>query len=148
MEPRFPSYICKLQLKVGSYNVQGQGKKSQVKLRKIKNLFTRGGFDIFLLQETRSDGSEKELKRWQKVFNTKQIFLTSFGSNAVGVGIVIKSEEDFTVHRYFKDPLGRYVGVIGDHEEGKFLILSFYSPSIEQVVTTNADCVLSSHDVS
>ena len=95
-------------------------------------MFTRGGFDVFLLQETRSDGSEKELKRWRKVFKTKQIYLTAFGTRAVGAGIVIKSEEDFIVHRYFTDPLGRYVGVIGDHEEGKFLILSFYSPSIEK----------------
>ena len=31
-------------------------------------------------------------------------------------------------------PLGRYVGVIGDHEEGKFLVLSFYSPSVEKEI--------------
>ena len=34
----------------------------------------------------------------------------------------------------FKDPEGRYVGVIGDHEEGKFLVLSFYSPSVSKEI--------------
>ena len=44
-------------LKVGTFNVHGQG-KGQVKLRKVKNALNRGNFDILLLQETRSDGSE------------------------------------------------------------------------------------------
>ena len=103
-------------------------------MRKIKNSFTRGNFDILLLQETRSDGSEKELKKWQKIFNTKQIYLTSFGARSVGAGIIVKSKETFSVHHYFSDPLGRYVGIVGDHEEGKFLILSFYSPSVEKEI--------------
>ena len=93
-------------------------------------MFTRGNFDILLLQEIRSEGSEKELKKWSKLFQTKQIYLTKFGTNSAGAGIIIKNEEVFKVHRYFLDPLGRYVGIVGDHEEGKFLILSFYSPSI------------------
>ena len=104
------------------------------KIRKIKNSFTRGNFDIFLLQETRTDGTEKELKKWQKIFNTKQIYLTAFGTRAVGAGIVIRSDETFKVLSSFHDPLGRYVGVIGDHEEGKFLVLSFYSPSISREI--------------
>ena len=99
--PGYSQVYANFNLKVGSFNIHGQGNKNQVKLRKIKNLFTKGGFDIFLLQETRSDGSEKELKKWQKIFNTKQIFLTNFGTNAVGAGIVVKSDQDFTVHRYF-----------------------------------------------
>ena len=61
-------------LKVGSYNIRGQGTKNEVKLRKVKNLFCRGNFDILLLQETRSLGDEKEIKKWQKIFNMKQIF--------------------------------------------------------------------------
>ena len=121
-------------LKIGSFNIHGQGCKNTVKLRKIKNLFTRGNFDLLLVQETRTDGSEKELKRWKKIFNTKQIFLTNFGTNSVGAGIIIKNEEIFKVHHYFIDPDGRFVGVVGDHEEGKFLILSFYSPSVENEI--------------
>ena len=120
-------------LKVGSFNIHGQG-KTQIKLRKISNLFTKGNFDIFLLQETRTDGSSKELKKWYKVFNTKQIFLTSLGTRAVGAGIVIRNNENFNVLNTFKDPEGRYVGVIGDHEEGKFLVLSFYSPSVSKEI--------------
>ena len=114
-------------------NIHGQG-KSQIKLRKIKNSFTRGNFDLFLLQETRSDGSDKELKKWQKIFNTKHVFLTAFGTRAVGAGIVIRSDETFKVLSSFQDPLGRYVGVIGDHEDGKFLVISFYSPSISREI--------------
>ena len=71
---------------------------------------------MLFLQETKTDGSVKELKKWQKIFNSKQIFLTSFGTRAVGAGIISRS---------FKDPLGRYIGVKGDHAEGKFLLLSF-----------------------
>jgi exonuclease III len=33
-----------------------------------------------------------------------------------------------------KDPGGRYVGIVGDHEEGKFLVISFYSPSVENEI--------------
>ena len=61
-------------LKIGSFNIHGQGCKNTVKLRKIKNLFTRGNFDLLLVQETRTDGTEKEIKRWSKIFNSKQIF--------------------------------------------------------------------------
>ena len=49
-------------LKVGSFNIQGQNNKSEIKLRKIKNILVRGHFDILLLQETRTDGTEKERK--------------------------------------------------------------------------------------
>ena len=70
-------------------------------------------------------------KKWQKKFNTKHIYFTSFGTWAVGAGIIVKSNETFDVHHYFSDPQGRYVGIVGDHEEGRFLVLSFYSPSIE-----------------
>ena len=38
------------------------------------------------------------------------------------------------MHHYFIDPGGRYVGIVGDHEEGKFLVISFYSPSIENEI--------------
>ena len=105
-----------------------------MKLRKIKKCFAKGGFDILLLQETRSDGSDKELKKWSKIFNSKQIYLTSFGTRAVGAGIIVRSEESFTVLNHFDDPAGRYVGIVGDHEECKFLILSFYSPSLEREI--------------
>ena len=121
-------------LKVGTFNIHGQGNKNQIKLRKICNLFTRGNFDILLLQETRTDGTEKELKKWQKIFRSKQIYLSNFGTRSVGAGIIIKNEDSFKVHQCFHDPLGRYVGVVGDHEEGKFLILSFYSPSVENEI--------------
>ena len=87
-----------------------------------------------MLQETRSDGSVKEIKKWQKIFNSKQIYLTEFGTRAVGAGIVVRNSEVFKVFRSFHDPSGRYVGVIGDHEEGKFLVLSFYSPSISREI--------------
>ena len=89
---------------------------------------------MLLVQETRSDGTEKELKRWSKIFNSKQIFLTNFGTNSVGAGIIVKNEEVFKVHHYFIDPGGRYVGIVGDHEEGKFLVVSFYSPSVENEI--------------
>ena len=114
--------------------MQGQSKKNSLKLRKIKNLMTRGNFDILLLQETRSDGTEIELKRWRKIFNSKQIFLSDFGPNSVGAGIIIGNDQVFKVHTQFSDPEGRFVGVIGDHEDGQFLILSFYSPSIESEI--------------
>ena len=121
-------------LKIGSFNIHGQGNKNSVKLRKVKNLFTKGNFDILLVQETRSEGSEKEIKKWSKLFNSKQIYLTNFGTKSVGAGIIVKNEEVFKVHKYFLDPLGRYAGVVGDHEDGKFLILSFYSPSVEKEI--------------
>ena len=114
--------------------MHGQGCKNTVKLRKIKNLFTRGNFDLLLVQETRTDGTEKEIKRWSKIFNSKQIFLTNFGTNSVGAGIIVKNEEVFKVQHYFIDPGGRFVGIVGDHEEGKFLVLSFYSPSVENEI--------------
>ena len=120
-----------LNLKLGSLNIQGQGKKNEVKLRKIKKLFKKNKFDILLLQETRSDGSEKERRKWQKIFNTKQIFLSNIGSNAVGKGIIIKNDEIFKVQHQFIDPRGRYTAVIGDHEEGRFLVISYYAPSVD-----------------
>ena len=73
-----------LNLKIGTYNIRGQGAKSEVKLRKIKNSFSKGNYDIFFLQETRSTGDQKEIKKWQKIFNTKQVFLTSKGTDSVG----------------------------------------------------------------
>ena len=100
-------------LKLGSFNIHGQGNKNQIKLRKIRKLFTRGNFDVLMLQETRTDGSEKEFKKWQKIFNSKQIYLTNFGTRSVGAGIIIKNEDSFKVHQSFHDPLGRYVGVVG-----------------------------------
>ena len=127
------SIFANFNLKVGSLNIHGQG-KTQVKLRKIKTSFSRGNFDVLLLQETRTDGTDIELKKWKKIFNTKQIFLTSFGTRAVGAGIVIRSNDTFEVLHTFNDPQGRYIGVIGDHEEGKFLILSFYSPSVTREI--------------
>ena len=127
-------------LKVGTLNIQGQNRKDTFKLRKIKNLFQKGSFDILLLQETRSDGSDKELKKWCKTFNTKQIYLTNFGSSAVGAGIIIKDDDVFKVNHEIKDPKGRFVGVIGDHEEGRFLVLSFYSPSLEIDIVNFAWC--------
>ena len=105
-----------------------------MKLRKIKRIFTKGDFDILLLQETRSDGSDAEYRRWCKVFGTKQIYLTSFGPSSVGAGIVVKCEESFKVDHVFKDPKGRYVGIMGDHEDARFLVLSFYSPSIDNEI--------------
>ena len=99
-------------------------------------MFTKGGFDILLIQETRSDGSDKEIKKWQKIFNCKQIFLTSYGTRAVGTGIIVRNPEVFKVLHHFEDPEGRYVGIVGDHEEGKFLVLSFYSPSIASEIKT------------
>lgn len=89
---------------------------------------------VLLVQETRSDGTEKEFKKWAKIFNSKQIFLTNFGTNSVGAGIIVKNEEVFKVHHFFIDPGGRYVGIVGDHEEGKFLVISFYSPSVENEI--------------
>ena len=97
-------------------------------MRKVKRLFDRGKFDILLLQETRTDGSFKAKQMWKKIFNSSQIFLTKQGSNAVGAGVVIGSENIFKVSSHILDPLGRYAAVIGDHEEGKFLILSFTAP--------------------
>ena len=47
-------------LKIGSFNIQGQNRKNTIKLRKIKRLLVKGIFDILLLQETRSDGTESE----------------------------------------------------------------------------------------
>ena len=66
-------------------------------------MFTKGKFDLFLLEETRTDGTEKELKKWRKIFNTKHIYLTAFGTRAVGAGIVIRSEETFKVLQTFQD---------------------------------------------
>ena len=74
------------------------------------------------------------LKNGKKIFNTKQLFLTSFGTRAVGAGIIIRNEDSFKVLHSFNDPQGRYIGVIGDHEDRKFLILSFYSPSVAREI--------------
>ena len=87
---RSNSHFANFNLKLGTYNIHGQGSKNTVKLRKIKKTFTRGNFDILFLQETRTTGDEKELKKWQKVFNSKQVYLTNHGANSVGTGIVIK----------------------------------------------------------
>ena len=126
--------LANLDLKIGTYNIRGQGAQKEIKLRKIKNNFDRGKFNVLFVQETRTSGSEKELKRWQKVFNSKQIFLTSAGTESVGAGIVIRDEESFTVRHSFIDPEGRYVGLVGDHEDSQFLLLSFYSPYVDREI--------------
>ena len=43
----------------------------------------------------------------------------------------MRNSETFNVLHQFKDPLGRYVG---DHNEGKCLVLSFYSPSVSREI--------------
>ena len=48
-------------LKIGSFNIQGQANRSLLKLRKIKQIFDKAKFDIFLLQEIRTDGSQGEI---------------------------------------------------------------------------------------
>ena len=96
---------------------------------------------FLLLQETRSDGSVNELRKWQKVFNSKQIYLSSYGTRAVGAGIIIRSNESFKVIQHHEDPRGRYVWVVGDHEESRFLFLSFYSPSISNEIRRVGDGV-------
>ena len=58
------SCFANFNLKLGTYNIRGQGSKSEVKLRKVKKAFTKGKFDILFLQETRSSGNEKEIKKW------------------------------------------------------------------------------------
>ena len=128
------SNFANFNLKLGSFNIRGQGAKSEIKLRKVKKSFIKGKYDILFLQETRTDGSEKELKKWQKMFLTKQIFLTNYGTESVGTGIVIRNEETFKVNHSFIDPDGRYVGLVGDHEEGQFLVLGFYSPYLDQSI--------------
>ena len=86
------------------------------------------------MQETRSEGSEKEIRKWQKIFNCKQIYLTSYGTRAVGAGVIVRNPDVFKVLHHFEDPEGRYVGIVGDHEEGKFLVMSFYSPTISNEI--------------
>ena len=97
-----------------------------MKLRKVKQLYEKGQYDIFLLQETRSEGSEKEIKKWRKIFNTNHVYLTEQGANSVGAGIIVRNDETFRVDNVIKDPQGRYIAIIGDHEECRFLIASFY----------------------
>ena len=116
-------YYCNL--KLGTSNIQGQSIKNEKKLRKVNRKFERHKLDILLVQETCTTGDVKERKIWEKVFKTKNIFLTSFGGNSVGAGIVIREVANFRVQ---KDPNGRYVGVVGDHEEGNFPILCTYAP--------------------
>ena len=41
------------------------------------------------------------------MFNTKNVYLSDFGSNSVGAGIVIKNNDCFNVHHHFIDPGGR-----------------------------------------
>ena len=55
-------------LKLGTFNIRGQGSKGEVKLRKVKKSFVKGSYDILLLQETRSAGTDKELKNGKKYF--------------------------------------------------------------------------------
>ena len=45
-------------LKVGTFNIHGQG-KGQVKLRKVKNVFNRGGFDIFICKKLELRATKK-----------------------------------------------------------------------------------------
>ena len=127
-------YYANFNIKIGSLNMQGQSRRDNVKLRKVKNIITRENFDILLIQETRSDGSEAERRRWYKEFNTSQIYLTNLGSTSVGAGIIVKNEEVFKVHQSFLDPRGRYAAIIGDHEDGRFLVVSFYAPYIEKEI--------------
>ena len=81
------------------------------------------------MQETRTDGSDQEFKRWKKIFNKSQKILTGYGSNSVGAGIIVRSDDTLIVDNVIRDPLGRYVAVTGDHDDGRFLIASFYCPS-------------------
>ena len=128
-------------LKIGSFNIQGQANRSLLKLRKIKQIFDKAKFDIFLLQEIRTDGSQKEIKKWSKIFDTNHIFFTEHGSESVGAGIIIRNNNKFRVDNVIKDPLGRFISVLGDHEEGRFLITCMYCPSQNNVIKlfTNED---------
>ena len=74
------------------------------------------------------------MKKWSKIFNNSQIYFTEYGTNAVGAGIIIKNNGCFRVDHVLKDPLGRFIGVLGDHEDGRFLIGSFYCPSLDNEI--------------
>ena len=42
--------LANLDLKLGTYNIRGQGAQNEIKLRKIKNNFDKGKFDVLFLQ--------------------------------------------------------------------------------------------------
>ena len=76
--------------------------------------------------------------------------MTEQGANSVGAGIIVRNDETFRVDNVIKDPLGRYIAIIGDHEEGRFLIASFYCPSqdikIKDFISNEVSQIMSSLD--
>ena len=60
---RNQNFSCNFNLKLGTSNIQGQGIANEKKLRKISRKFENSKLDILLLQETRSTGDGKEMKK-------------------------------------------------------------------------------------
>ena len=113
---------CNFNLKIGTSNIQGQGTQNEKKLRKVNRKFENANLDILFVQEARSTGEINERKKWEKLFKTKDIYLTQFGGDSVGVGIILKNGVNFQVQHVLQDPNGRYIGLIGDHEQASFLL--------------------------
>jgi exonuclease III len=119
-------------LKICTQNIQGQGSKDKgKKLKKVSKIFKSKGYNVGFFQETHTDNSEADVKKWQKAFQMKQIYFTKLGHRERGTAIVIDSEDSFRVEAELEDIEGRYFGVIGDHNDAHCLLLSVYAPYVE-----------------
>ena len=119
-------------LKICTQNIQGQGSQDKgKKLKKVSKIFKEKGYNVGFFQETRTDESDIDLKKWQKAFQTKQVFFTKYGHQRRGAAIVIDNEDSFRVEAELEDNEGRYFGVIGDHNDSHCLLLSIYAPYVE-----------------
>ena len=121
-----------IDLKICTQNIQGQGSQDRgKKLKKVSKIFRSKGYNVGFFQETRTDNSEEDLKKWQKHFQTKQVYFTKYGHRERGAAIVIDNEDSFRVEAELDDPEGRFFGVIGDHNDIHCLLLSIYAPYVE-----------------
>ena len=98
-------------LKAVTFNINGQG-KGQVKLSKVKTILIGEDFIFRFCKKL-------ELRATKR---------------SVGKGMIVTNNDLFKVHHCFSDPHWIYVGIVGDQEEGKFLILSLWKGKLKILV--------------
>lgn len=106
------------------YSRSGANDKNRGKIRKVTKIFKYKRYNIGFYQETRTDDSD--LKIWQQLFGTKNIYFTKHGHRERGTAIVIDDDDNFRVEAELEDPDRQYVVVIGDHNCTMMPIVCYY----------------------
>ena len=113
-------------LKIASLNVRGLGEAA--KRRDIFHYFNIKPFQVILLQELHCTKKTEYL--WKAEWGHNMI-LAHGSSVSKGVGILIKNNCSYTIHRSVIDPKGRYVILDLTLLECRLTLVNLYGPNVD-----------------